>query len=443
MPGLLLLAIGIAVVPSSAVRSLGLSEGAQGFNLGDGFVDFPAVQSVSETPYWDNFDCPTSAYCSWVIGTASVPSAGVIVLSTGHCPGPNGCGPTRNGLVEFSPSESAYSTPLLLNCTPQEPFYPGVGDDVYVPCFSNANDSSAILVLDYQTGGIVGNISDPIGSTAMAYDPANGLLYSGQGQALQAINPQAAKVEWTVNVPSATFNACISVNPCWFTLVYDPLTDQLIAPSTQNSLLAINPTNGTVAAEIPLQSSVVSLAIDSSTKQLFAATSYVSGQSSGSAVTVFNALSYRPSSTIEIPGCVDYVCAEPDDVNVMLIDPTHGDLYLIATVGFLTLNLSSLSVVGVTEGYGDGNQGSAVYVPGLDQIIGTYPSFYMAGPGFLVQLHHSTYLVLGELLWQPPLAGVLTASQIVIGIALFAVFWKRERTYRLRAGLPRRRFGRI
>ena len=440
LAGLVVLVLGLPLVLIPSISSPGPTAKVGGFDLGDGLADFPTAQSVSATPYWDDFNCPTPAYCNWDIGIAYVPSAGIAIVAEGHCTGLEGCNETNNQLVEFDPSESAYSIPLLLNCTPQNPFYPDEGTAVYVPCVSGATGLWTILELDYQSGRIVGNISDSIGSTAMAYDATNGLLYSGQGAFLQAINPQTSSVEWTVRIPNATFTANDSVIPGWFTLVYDPLTDQLIAPSTLNSLLAIDPTNGAVEAELPVPAPVLSLAIDPSTKQLFAATV---DQSYRSVVTVFDALSYRSLATLAIPGCIDNVCAEPDDVNVMLIDPTHGDVYLVVTVGFITLNLSSLSFVGITEGYGDGDQGSAVYVPGLDQIIGTYPSLALPAPGFLVQLHHSTYLILAELLWQPPLAGVVTASQIAIGSMLFAVFRRRERLYRVQAGLPRRLFVRI
>ncbi len=151
----------------------------------------------------------------------------------------------------------------------------------------------------------------------------------------------------------------------------------------------------------------LAVTVDSGTNQILVSTF------NPSSVEVFNAQSYAMEGQVGIPNCFNNICAQPNDVYQVLVDPTHGDAYLVSTIAFLTLNLSSLSMVGTVVGYGDGPQITAIYSPTSDRIFGTYSSIGMNGPGFVVQLFHGFYLMLTSLLWVPTAVGLLVCAAVV------------------------------
>lgn len=430
----------VGTVPALAsLGSTARGAGAPGnVDLGDGFFATTTVQQVSASTYWDNFNCPSQAQFGWCvdpIGVAYLPSARMAVLSEGHCP--FFCNTTRNALVEYYPVNGTFSSPLDLGCFPYAPYFPGTGNEYFVPCY-NENGSTSILAVDDQTNTLVGNFLDPIDATTMTADSSNGLLVVGAGSTVVLLSPSTGAVESTIRVANATFTPD-GFGVGGYTMVYDPLTDQLIVPSTGNALIRIDLVNGTVAGTVPLPALAESLAVDTATDQLLAAT--VSDDST-SGFSVFNAKTYSVEARMTLPNCIDYTCATPNQVNQILVDPLHGDAYLVGTLSLFTLNLSTLSLVGTTEDYGDGSQFSSAYIPSTDQIIYTYAVQEIEGPGLLVQLHHSTYPSLNSLLWLPPTFGALTAVQL--GAAGFAIGWVRVRDGRhpgANAG-PRNRFGR-
>lgn len=146
-------------------------------------------------------------------------------------------------------------------------------------------------------------------------------------------------------------------------------------------------------------------------------------------MSVFDAASFALEARFTIPSCVQNDCASPNDVNEILVDPSHGDAYLVITVGLFSLNLSTLSLVGTTFDYGNGPEASSTYDPITDQIFSTY-AIYQLGPGLLVQLHHGTVPVLTSLLWLPPVLGELTVFQLTVGGIVALAVWVRNRRRR-------------
>jgi hypothetical protein len=183
----------------------------------------------------------------------------------------------------------------------------------------------------------------------------------------------------------------------------------LIVPSTSSGLVAIDPTNGGVVAVLPLPSSPVALAVDPATDELFASSA------DPSSLTVFNATTYRAASTIPLPNCVRGDCVSPNDANQLLIDPTHGDAYLVSTDALFALNLSTLAIVAAVEDYGNGPELSSAYVPAVDRIFGTYLPASIPGPGFMLQLDHGSYTVVSSILWLPTAIGILVAGALCGG----------------------------
>jgi hypothetical protein len=388
-----------------------------GIDLGHGLFTVTPVQQVSATPYWDNFNCPSQAQFRWCVdpvGVSYIAPATSMVLTEDRCS--ISCNGSRNALVEYYPDNGTFGSPLLLSCSPLNPYFPGVGDDYYVPCYNDSSGLDSILSIDYQTQTIAANFSDPAGLTTLTYDSSNGMLVAGGTTNLMVLNPETGAVVSTFHMSNA------SLTPEYFgvggyTLVYDPLTDRLIFPSSGDQLIQLNLATGTFGKAIPLPAPAETLAIDPATDQLFAATLSASGVSG---LSVFNARTYSLEARMTFPDCINHVCGSAD-VNQILVDPIHGDAYLVAVLALFTLNLSSLSLVGTTQDYGDGWQFSSAYLPNTDELVYVYEGGDEFNPGLLVQLHHTTTMELTSLLWLPPLIGLVVAVQL--GGAGIAVVW--------------------
>jgi hypothetical protein len=415
-----------------------------GANVGDGLFTLTPVQQVTASLAWDNFFCPHPwpDGCTNAVGVTYVPAGNVMVISEGRCT--VYCNSTRNALVEYNATTNEYGPPLGLNCYPLIPFYPGVGNDYYVPCPNYAQNWSSMLVVDYQDNSVVANLSSPLSPGSMAYDSTDGMVYVGaalDGGAMEVFNPIANHLVGTLSVSGGTFTPGYYQWATAYTLVYDPATDHLIVPSTTNRFLVVDPTNGTVASSVSLPSSVETLAIDPASNQLFVATDNETTSVSG--LSVFNARTYALEARLVVPNCIDYTCVGSNTINQILVDPSHGDAYLVGTLSLFTLNLSSLSLVGTTEDYGDGAPDSATYLPSLDQVISTY-SIFQVGPGLLAQLHHGSVTVLSSFLWLPPALGISIAVQFSVGGLVAAWVLGRDRRRRPKESeVPRGRFGRV
>jgi hypothetical protein len=425
-----LMILPLAPVFAATQRSSGGATATGGTNLGNGLYTVTPVQQVQATPYWDNFNCPSQAQFGWCVdasGVAYIPPANLVVLSEVNCRPSPGCNGTHDSLVDLNPSALSYGPPVMLNCTPWTAYYPGTGSEFFVPCSNSSQGWSSVLAVNYQTASVVANISNPGDAISMAYDSSNGMLYGGAAGAsngLAVINPISEGLAGVLHVPGATFAPSYWFQSSPYTLVYDSDTNRLIVPSTTSSFLVYDPVNGTVTRSVSLAAPVESLAIDSDSNQLFVstdnATTFVSG------LSVFNAQTYALEARLVLPNCIDDECAQSNSVNQILPDPLHGDAYLVSTVGLFTLNLSTLSLVGTTEDYGDGPADSATYVPGPDQVISTY-AIFMVGPGMLLQLQHGSSLVLTSVLWLPPTIGELTIVLLVLAAASVVVWFQVRR----------------
>ncbi len=321
------------------------------WGVGDGLVTVEMSQNVSGTPYWQE-DCvpPQSAsFCSDPEGVAYIPSLNLVALTeqTGGITG------GTNAFTMFDPSTLAAAPLHLLGCAPEVPFYPGTGSDFYIPCLAPSSyNNGPLLVIDGQSGSIVKNVSLPFRTNSMAFDSNNGMIYvAGSGNALATLDPVNDSVIDLRNVTGADFSDYfLSVG---YELVFDSVTDQLIAPASNGSLLEIDPDSGVAAGSIPLGSPTIALAMDSGSNQLLASTSNTPS------VYVFNSRTYQIVNSFTFPNCVAYVC-DSGNVNQMLIDPTHGDAYLVTSGWLYALNLSSLAIVGQIQDIGDGPQLSSV-----------------------------------------------------------------------------------
>jgi hypothetical protein len=358
------------------------------------------------------------------LGLAIVPASQEVILT--QVPGyPGGA----NAVTEFNPNTLQISPNLPLPCSPEVPFYPGTGVDVFVPCLNSVSDSGGrLFVVSSQNLSIVANISMPALTSyqpSMTYDSSNGLVYlSVNSSQIVAVDPVHDTAEGVMDVAGAALSTYTVEGA--YVLLFDPFTGQLLLPSTSHGILGVNPSDGSQEAFVPLPSTVVALSIDAATNQLFATTF------DPSTLEVFDASNYRLEAQFSIPDCINNICGEPNDLPQILIDPTHGDAYLSAVSSLLTLNLTTLSIVSAIEDNWNGPETSMVYTPVTDRVFGTYEAGHL-GPGFLVQLNHRGYPVLTTILWLPTPLGTLLLSGVAgAGIAL--VFSGSVRRARRRDG---------
>ncbi len=391
---------------------------AGGGGVGGGPVGFSDVQSVGAVAYWDTFCPSTSPGTGCVVpgGLAYDPTANLVVLAEEQVPGsPVPTGP--DALQEFDPTTLGETPAVDIGCLPMVPFYPGTGGDVFVPCQNGSADS--ILVFNAVLQTVVSRVPVPFDIAAMAYDPTAGYVdvlgkaaTGPSGTLLGLVDPSDSAL---VRVTPLSSQVATGGHPSGeYAMVFDASTDRLIVPSSSNGLVAIDPTSGGVVAALPLPSSPVALAVDPATNELFASSA------DPSSVTVFNASTYRVESTIPLPDRVAADCVYPNDANQLLIDPTHGDAYLVSTDALFALNLSTLAIVAAVEDYGDGPQLSSAYVPAADRIFGTYVPTGSPGPGFMLQLDHGSCTVVSSLLWLPTAIGTLVVGALC-GAALIGV----------------------
>ncbi len=396
--------------------------------VGGGLVGFSDVQSVGAIAYWDTFCPSTSPGTGCVVpeGLAYDPASNLVVLSEEHVPGsvvPTG----PDAVQEFNPTTLQETPAVDIGCLPMVPFYPGTGDDVFIPCQNGSANS--ILVFNAVLETVVSRIPVPFDIAAMAYDPTAryvdvlGKTTTGpSGTLLGLVDPADPALVRVTALGSQVATGALASSE--YAIAFDTSTGQLIVPSSSNGLVAIDPISGGVVAALPLPSSPVALAVDPATDELFA--------SSGdpSSITVFNATTYRARSTIPLPNCVLGDCVDPNDANQLLIDPTHGDAYLVTTDALFALNISTLAIVGTLEDYGNGPQLSSAYVPAADRIFGTYLPAAIPGPGFMLQLDHGSYTVVSSLLWLPTGLGTLVAGGLC-GTALVGLHrWVARRAAR-------------
>ena len=282
---------------------------------------------------------------------------------------------------------------------------------MWIPCFNSTwPHNSTVLGFDGLSGKIDANISMPIWAFVLSSDPENSEIYA-DGWNLSGGSDDFSEFNSSTSAPVARDVPSLEASEGRWggtaPFAYDTVTGEIVFGAANDAVMELDPATGASSVVANLTSEPIALAIDPATNQIFVSTSNLSS------VEVLNAANYAVESQIGIPNCFNNICADPNDVNQVLVDPSHGDAYLISTIAILTLNLSDLSVVGTIVGYGDGPQITATYLPSSDRIFGTYQGLGEDGPGLLVQLDHGFLLLLTSFLWLPPSAGVLVCAAAV------------------------------
>ncbi len=426
----LALAAVVVLPPGSGASPLGSfsprsSSGILGAGSAPGLVGYSTVQTVSGTPYFDTF-CPYSV-CVDPVGVTSIGTSGPVVLTEYNSTGP---GPPSgpNAVVEFSPTTLVQTERLNLSCEPGIPYYPGTGYEFFVPC-GNATALS-LLEMNSFTDRIVGRTILPFFPTAAAYDSRSGVLFVGGSTyyssnnfsaTLAAVDPVTGRLIRLDVMPNASFQPISLLQEG--ALVYDPIADRLLVPSNSTGMLSVIPTTSGVDRVIPTDGSIIAIAIDAKTDQLFVSTDTTAPILESGELQVFDAGSFALRSTIPLSNCSDSGCFSGDATEI-LVDDSHGDAYLTSAVALDALNLSSLAIVGSVGDNGDGFQVSAVYLSSPDRIFGTYQDLDQVQPGFMIQLQHSSYQLLSEILGLPEELGILVFG-IATGLLLSGIIvWR-------------------
>lgn len=406
----------VVALLATPVASLSNARSAAG-GVGAGFIGVSQVQQVGATPYWETY-CPSpvaSDPCTGPTGVAYIADTNELLLgeANGTFGGPPTVGP--NGLTTFNATTVLPVQSLTLRCDPIAPFYPGSGPYAYVPCETNV--SQAVYVVSIDPLAVVANVSIPFTPGVMAFDPASGQLFVGGWNAtrsnfLAVIQTSNRTLTRVANIPGVTFGVDYPF-PC--SIVFDPITDRLLVPDDTRGIALIDPSDLTVTGNVSLGDGPASLAYSEPTSEILVGTMLNGGDSGW--VDILNATTYSVQATIGLPTCVHYVCVGANVASVILADPVHGDAYLLTTLALVSVNLTTLTVVGTDEDYGDGIQTSAAYVPAADRIYGTYEYVDLPSPGFALVLSHTSYEAVTELLWVPTSSGILLLGA-VIGVAL-------------------------
>ena len=411
-----------ATVPAS----IGPSPTSTSFDLASGLVTVSEDQNVTGTAYWETYCGSTNPQnsCLSPVGIAYVPALGSMVVTEAHDMALGG----TNAIVEIDPNtlEARSSTPL--NCSPNIPFYPGIGGQLFIPCFNDSTSAfSTLLAVNAETGSVVASFSLQADIDSLAYDSQDGMVYLGVGSnSLATVDPVHDVLVRSTSITGASFQATYITTGSAFQLAFDPAHGQLLLPSAAGGLLAVDPATGAIEARIPFPSNPMALAVDSGMGQLFVAGRYADS------VQVYNASDFALEASISVPACIQNVCGI-GDVEQILLDPVHGDAYLLSGIGLDTLNLSKLTLISAILDYGNGRTADAVYLSGGDRVIGTYAALGV-GPGFVVQLNHGSLLSLTRLLWlSPDLAILALASSVGSAVALLSLW----RAYRHRSRFTR------
>ncbi len=426
-----------AVVVLSSAAGLGGSEGRLGvgpLDVVDGALTFSNVQHVTGQGFFDTYcqNPDPQAACAAPVGVAYFAPNGLVVLTqeqwVGHVLQVN-----QSAIVEVDPATLTNVTSLSVNCEPGDPLYPGTGSVVWIPCFNSAwADNETLLGYNGFSHSIAYNVSLPGAPFAMAYDSVNGdivastRLWSAPGPFIEEYDPTNGSVD-TTSAPGLAL-----YGPAWSgpSLAFDPLSGEVLYGATNNTLAGLYVDSGRTATVLDVASQVSALAVDPASEQVLVA------ESNASTVLVVNARDFTVEAQVAIPNCIENACFAPDTVTQLLIDPVHGDAYLVAPLETVALNLTTLSVVGGEVGYGDGPPVTATYSPAWDRIFGTYEIIPQDGPGFLEQLQHGSTLELTSLLWLPPELGSLA---IAVGVGVtFGVIRMRGPRIPPRERVPRR-----
>jgi hypothetical protein len=379
--------------------------------VGAGFLTTDPLQHVSGSFGWGGI-CPSDqwqAKCQWSSGFAFLPGTGQVVMTTSQAQATNDLSPTTNGynfsLVFNGTSELRFDASNL-SCASADPYYPGSGKFVYIPCnppetYSNAG---SVTILDVSTDRVVNQI--PVDGwwvdwshspEVLAWDSQNGLLYACHGSRLLGLD-LAAKSE--------VVNASMPGGCAW--LVYDAASDSLLVSGAQRDVLgvglrAVDPRTGQIVST-PVAGQVTTGVVNSREGWIALGISSPTDPSVAS-IEVVNATTYAPIWTVDLPPPGDgRVAAAPIQ---LLLDPAHGDLYDVSWENLVAVNLTTHAVLTTIGLPADFLPFSAIYVPSTDSVYVT-----KNGLATTVSLSHTESPEVTSLLWLPASAGLVVLATI-------------------------------
>ena len=420
-------ALGLTCTPLGPCCAIGSVSGQNHVGPAYGFVSASTSQSVSGTSYPVNY-CPAQKLlgepCSAPSGIVYVPPEQVMVLTESNLNSIGGGG-NVNAIVEFKPSNLQVLSDTPLGCVPSSPLYPGTGSYVFVACRTYPGDTSSMLKFDTTTGQIVGNGSVPGWILAMSYDPGNGLIYGGglnstsasTTNLLVSFDPTSMSAVGATRVANVSFRTLGVDDP--YVMVYDPLTNRLIVPNGNASLVAVDPLTDSSSTVATFASPLVSLALDSATGELV-----VSDQGSPG-LWVLNGSTYTVEDGLDVPSIMP---GGNDVVFQLVFDPNHGDAYLLTPSGLAVLNLSGLSFVGTVANYYAGYTPNGAYFPQNDTLFGTSGLSWDTADGSGIALEHRTTSLPAEFFGLPVSDVVLIVAVLAgVVIGVLALLWTRPR----------------
>ncbi|MCI4352304.1 MAG: hypothetical protein L3K14_02815 [Thermoplasmata archaeon] len=331
-------------------------------------------------------------------------------------------GSYHNYSLVFNSSSASVFSFLNLSCSSADPYYPGFGADFYIPCDppNSSSNVGSVLIVDFSTDKVVGQIplrgfyTSWTAPEGLAWDSANGLLYACNWNlgTLLALNTTAR---------SLVFNATIPGGCSW--VVYDPSANDLLVSGASpllygDGLHIVDPQTGTAVAT-PSTEGVTAGTVDSVAgwTALGAASS---GNSLQGSVTFVNSSTLDSISTVTLSAPSGTGFGVPVQ---MLLDPAHGDLYVITSGNVFAINYSSHEVL-ADIGIPASNIGlfSSIYLASTDSLY-----VPLGGDILTVSLTHLTQSQLTSFLWLPAYEGILGLGVLAGAVLAVVAHTRRSR----------------
>ncbi len=376
------------------------SGGLAGLGIWGGLLQTAPQQSVTGVPAWNGF-CPEPASevgCLVISGLVALPDRGTALLtvSDGDPEVAGGTSPYGNGVILVNESTREWVHRTALGCWPGAPFYPGVGTTVYFGCqaFSGANVS--LIAYDAATGEISQEWPTVAYAEAFGFDPSLDLLYVGfSNGTIAALDPATGSTVATQEVaPPGPW-------ALWaWTVLYDPMAGLLVTQTGTATLELLDPSTLGVEGSVTVGTQAWAMLLAPTTGRLYVATA------SGSLLMLSATTLRSLGQTVIDPGpCLD--ADAPFWADTLVLDPTHGDLYLIGfqyCVG--VLNLTTEGALATLTISGDG-PAEGLYDPATNSLWLAFWLSPLPGPGMVVALHQSSVWFVSRLLWLPGALGIL------------------------------------
>lgn len=400
----------------------------------DGLLGFEQVQSITGSSGWGGI-CPSdqqNGRCMWSSGFAFVPSTGRILMTTTEAQYTNDLSPTSDGhnySLVFNSTTAPQFSSLSLPCASADPYYPGVGPAVYIPCQppTPSSNNASILTIDLATNQVVGSFpmkgwwSNWGGSQPLAWDPTDGLLYACD---------RSSSTLWAINTTSenVVFTTVIQGGCQW--PVYDPAANVLLVSGADafggaygDGLNVVIPMTGVVVQTI-FTGGVTTASVDPSAGWIAVGIESPADSRELGSVVLINASTFGPMATVPLSPVPGTGASIPEQI---LVDPNHGDLYAVAWGNVFAINLTTDQVI------------VDLVIPGN---LGAFPSIYVASTDSIfvpdeglivtVAMSHWSNLELTSLLWLPVSAGILVVSgfggvAVIVGLRSSRVRHPRNR----------------